>query len=285
MTESGYFLSSDGTQIFYEVRGKGKPLLFCYGITCKREHWHHQTSYFENNYQIITFDYRGHHSSGIPQDPSHLTLEWCARDLAELVDHLKLEEVVLLGHSMGVPVLLEAAPLLKSKVRGNVFVCGVISNPFKNMFFVPVMDYVYQGSKLLYGAAPETFAWTWQRLVNIAGVPLSRLLGFNPKVAQGGDIVGYVEGVLNTPFDVFFRLLQDYCDRTRDHLIEKVSAPSLVIAGKADLVTPFRVQEAFASRLANGKLFAVPYGSHNAHSDFPKEVNAEIEAFLKRWNY
>ena len=47
--ETGYFESFDGTKIYYETRGKGKPLVFVYGIGCLFNHWAHQVKYFSKN--------------------------------------------------------------------------------------------------------------------------------------------------------------------------------------------------------------------------------------------
>src|SRR5207247_1484965 len=49
--ERGFFRAEDGTPLFYEVRGEGRPLLLCYGLTCRREHWRHQVAHFTKNYQ------------------------------------------------------------------------------------------------------------------------------------------------------------------------------------------------------------------------------------------
>ncbi|NDD05341.1 MAG: alpha/beta hydrolase, partial [Proteobacteria bacterium] len=101
-TSQGLFKASDGTSLFFEVQGEGKPLVFCYGLTCRRDHWRHQIAYFAKNYQIITFDYRGHHNSSRPLNDQHLTLDWCANDLVDLFNHLRIQEAVVLGHSLGV---------------------------------------------------------------------------------------------------------------------------------------------------------------------------------------
>ena len=59
--QSGFVRSYDGTPIHYEVRGKGEPIVFVYGIACLMNHWHYQVEYFSQFRQVITFDLRGHH--------------------------------------------------------------------------------------------------------------------------------------------------------------------------------------------------------------------------------
>src|SRR5690606_30748249 len=105
----GLFQSRDGTAIYYETAGKGRPLIFCYGLMCRRDHWRRQLPHFESRYQIVQFDYRGHQRSALPRNDRNLTLEWCAKDIQDLMNFLNLEEAVCLGHSVGVPVLTHLA--------------------------------------------------------------------------------------------------------------------------------------------------------------------------------
>src|SRR6185437_11576315 len=103
----GYFRSFDGTQLFYSIEGQGKPLVFCYGLVCSSLHWTYQIQHFDRTHQAIWFDYRGHGNSEVPKDFTSLTLENMARDLTTLFDELNIKDAVLLGHSMGVNVVLE----------------------------------------------------------------------------------------------------------------------------------------------------------------------------------
>jgi alpha-beta hydrolase superfamily lysophospholipase len=103
----GYFNSFDGTKLFYSVEGSGPPLVFCYGLVCSSLHWTYQIDYFQSRYRAIWFDYRGHHNSEVPKDLGSLTLPNMARDLGILLDELKIEDAVFLGHSMGVNTVLE----------------------------------------------------------------------------------------------------------------------------------------------------------------------------------
>jgi aminoacrylate hydrolase len=54
--KTGTFQSYDGTTIYYEERGTGRPIILCYGLACLMNHWTHQIRYFSQNYRVITFD-------------------------------------------------------------------------------------------------------------------------------------------------------------------------------------------------------------------------------------
>ena len=130
---TGKFKSFDGTEIYYESRGQGDPIVFVYGIACLMNHWHHQVSFFSKNYQVITFDLRGHHRSGIPEDQSHLNLHSIARDIPVLLRELGLTQAHFVGHSFGAQVLLSAYDQAPSIFKSITFVNGFAKNPLKGM--------------------------------------------------------------------------------------------------------------------------------------------------------
>lgn len=283
----GTFNAPDGTSLFFESRGEGKPLIFCYGLTCRRDHWRHQARHFVKHYRVITFDYRGHHASQLPKNDRHLSLEWCAKDIQALYDHLELEDAVCLGHSMGVTVLTRAALLLESRLRGMVFICGSVHNPFEQMFHTNRLKAVYEVSSFLFDTFPETSSKLWGTFTkpNGLGYLLTSQFGFNATRSKREDIQGYLEGVHKTPLPVFHYLLRDYVRYDGRPDLEKIAVPTLVVAGEDDWITPMASQEEIASLLPSGELAKIPGGSHNAHTDFPGEVNARIDEFLGKIGY
>lgn len=278
----GFFHAADGTPLFYEVEGTGKPLILCYGLTCRRDHWRYQRAHFSSQYQIITFDYRGHHASGIPKNDQHLTLQWCGRDVVSLMDHLKLGEAVCLGHSMGVPVVLEAMRL-SSRIRAGVFICGGVTDPFARMLHTDRLRYIFKAYSYLHDLAPDLVAFGWRRFTQASGFGyfLTSRLGFNPSKAKQSDVLGYLEGVNATRTNVFLALLSDYAQYDGREFLKALEQPILVIAGEKDFITPFETLEEVASLLKRGELEAIPHGSHNAHMDFPVRINHRISEFLK----
>lgn len=278
----GLFKASDGTCLYYEVKGQGRPLVFCYGLTCRKEHWHHQIEHFSKKYQVITFDYRGHHSSATPANDQHLTLDWCAKDLVALFDHLELKEAVVLGHSFGVPVLSKFIPLLPKRVTGAVFICGSVTNPFETMFHSNRMTRVHQLTSFIQDQVPELMARIWQKLTekNRLSFLMTSRLGFNASRAEEKDVLNYMEGVHRTPFHIFYSLITDYARYDGRPFLSQIQCPTLVLAGDADHITPYSLQEEMAELIPNSQLIKIAGGSHNAHMDFPEKVNRSIDAFL-----
>lgn len=112
---TGRITTDDGTQIVYDVCGHGRTaLVFVHGWACDRSFWAAQQRAFAGDYTVITLDLAGHGDSTTARtDFSPVRL---GRDVAELVQQLDLERVVLIGHSLGGPVCLAAAAGLQGRV-------------------------------------------------------------------------------------------------------------------------------------------------------------------------
>jgi pimeloyl-ACP methyl ester carboxylesterase len=113
--------SADGVPIAYEVLGQGSPaLVLVHGWSCDRGYWKEQVEYLSPQYRLVLIDLAGHGESGMGR--KDYTIAAFGADVAAVVDSLGLDKVVLVGHSMGSDVVVEAAKLLKGKVTGLVWV-------------------------------------------------------------------------------------------------------------------------------------------------------------------
>jgi len=113
--------SADGVPIAYEVHGQAEPaLVLVHGWSCDRSYWKEQVEYLSPQYRLVLVDLAGHGESGAGR--KDYTMASFGADVAAVVDSLKLQKVVLVGHSMGGDVIVEAAKLLPGRVLGLVWV-------------------------------------------------------------------------------------------------------------------------------------------------------------------
>jgi pimeloyl-ACP methyl ester carboxylesterase len=113
------FVASDGVKITFSQHGDGeRALVFIHGWSCDRSFWRKQIKAFSGEYTVLTIDLPGHGASGFERED--WTLPRYGQDVAEIVGDLGLEQVVLIGHSMGGPVALEAARLLPDETLGVI---------------------------------------------------------------------------------------------------------------------------------------------------------------------
>lgn len=97
------FSTNDGVEIHYEVTGEGAPLVMLPGWTCTTNFWKKNTAALAKSCQVVQMDMRGHGQSE-KVDHGHRIARY-AMDLKELLDTLDLQDVTVLGWSMGASVL------------------------------------------------------------------------------------------------------------------------------------------------------------------------------------
>ena len=111
----------DEVSIAYTVSGGGSPaLVFIHGWMGDQTFWSAQVGAFESENTVVTIDLPGHGQSGMERDGWTLTA--FGADVQTVVEYLDLTEVVLIGHSMGGPVALEAARLMPERAIGVIAV-------------------------------------------------------------------------------------------------------------------------------------------------------------------
>jgi pimeloyl-ACP methyl ester carboxylesterase len=116
---AGTAASADGVRIHYETAGKGRPavvLVHCW--TCDSSFWRDEVARLAKSRQVVTLDLAGHGRSA--RTRRDYTMEAFGEDVKAVADALKLDRMVLVGHSMGGAVILEAAKRLGGRVVGLV---------------------------------------------------------------------------------------------------------------------------------------------------------------------
>ncbi|MCB2192090.1 MAG: alpha/beta hydrolase [Deltaproteobacteria bacterium] len=113
--------SVDGSRIAYGVNGQGETtLIFVHGWLCDHKIWQPQIDYFSSNYNVVWLDLAGHGDS--VTDRKKFTMSAFAKDVKSVSDEVGGEKIILVGHSMGGPIVIETAKLLGDKVVGIVAV-------------------------------------------------------------------------------------------------------------------------------------------------------------------
>ncbi|HUQ09747.1 MAG TPA: alpha/beta hydrolase [Steroidobacteraceae bacterium] len=112
-------ISPEGIHVQYHVYGTGEPaLVFIHGWSCDSNYWREQVPAFSRKYTVVTVDLAGH--GGTDANRGDWSMEKYGQDVATAVAAVPNRQLILIGHSMGGPVAIEAARLLKNRVIGIV---------------------------------------------------------------------------------------------------------------------------------------------------------------------
>jgi pimeloyl-ACP methyl ester carboxylesterase len=107
-TSTAKSATRDGVTLRYTEAGTGEPaIVFVHGWTCSREFWPGQISHFAKKHHVVAVDLRGHGESDKPDED--YSIDVFADDVAWLINELKLEKPVVVGHSMGGVIAMKLA--------------------------------------------------------------------------------------------------------------------------------------------------------------------------------
>jgi pimeloyl-ACP methyl ester carboxylesterase len=186
--------------------------------------------------RVITIDLLGHGKSDRPPDMWRYSMTTFGAEVIALLDHLEVDETVVLGTSLGANTALECASLAPERLRGMVIE-------------MPVLDNALLGCAIAF--APLLVALTF-------GEPVMRLL------SVGARAVPRLPGLLDIGLDTIRQdpkpsaaVLQGlFFGRTAPHRTERrtFETPALVIGHMRDPVHPFSDAGMLAEELPNGQL-------------------------------
>jgi len=127
---------------YFDTKTEGPTILCLHGRWGRAETWFDFIQHYGNQYRIIAPDQRGHGLSGKPI--SKYTAEEMAEDIIELLDFLKIDSVILVGHSMGGRVAGYIAALYPKFVKSLVILDKSASGTAKPNIFpldqIPTID-------------------------------------------------------------------------------------------------------------------------------------------------
>ncbi len=106
-------------KVWYQLEGKGtRTIVLLHGACINSSYWSNQVAHLKDKYMILTIDHAGHGKSKDMSGP--YTLERFANDAVGIIKSLKLDSIILVGHSMSGDISLHIHHALKGKVLGII---------------------------------------------------------------------------------------------------------------------------------------------------------------------
>lgn len=279
----GFFHSFDGTRIYYNDAGSGlPPLVCCDGIACDQYAWKYLHGWFTPHYRVVRWNYRGHGKSDAPADFARLQIGDLAEDLRLLLDELRIDRAVLLGHSMGTQVILEFHHRYPDRVAALVPVCGCFEHPLRSSYnsdilerFLPVLSRAYENHQRL-------FWQVWHNLLPTRwGFWVSVLLEINHALVKVDDFMPYLEHVADMDIGLFLTMLRYANEHSARPYLKDIRVPTLIFAGDKDRLTPISVQKRMHNLIPGSELQVLPQGTHTSPIEHPDLICLRLEKFLR----
>ena len=129
IARAAFAASVDGANIHWTATGSGsKTVIFVHGWTCDDSSWKSQVPVVSKEYRVLTLDLPGHGRSGSPTS-GKFSMDLFARAVEAVRAEAKVDRAILVGHSMGTPVIRLYALLYPQRVSALVLVDGLVQMP------------------------------------------------------------------------------------------------------------------------------------------------------------
>jgi len=284
MSQALFSAGRDGTRIHVRLRPGPSPVtaILSDGIACDGFIWKYLWDDLASLVSVAHWNYRGHGRSARPADPAAIELIEHARDLDAVRRTIGDPEVVLVGHSMGCQVVLEALRLRPEKVRGLVLICGSSGR----------ITHTFKGTNVLAQLLPrviervdnhaEIARALWSRVPPEIAAQMALLFGeVDHTTVSPADLMPYMKHMVDIDLPMFLRMLRSAGEHSALDLLPQIDLPALVIAGDRDTFTPPRYAEEMAAALPRGELLMVAGGTHVAPLERRELVAQRVESFLR----
>ena len=238
------------------------PLVFIHGVGLDHQMWSHQVGYF-NEYSTLTYDLLGHGKT--PWNKDKLTLKDFSNQLLELIDHLKIEKINLIGFSLGSLIALDFSSRFQKKIEKLVLIGTTYKRSDKERSFV--LDR-YNQAKLNKPISKQALK-RWFSDKYIENNPQTydlfmKILNKEPK-----DHKNFLKA-----YELFANHYDDF------EAIKKIDRKTLVMTGSDDVGSTPAMSKELVKDLVNSTYIEIQNGKHLCSIEYADDVNMKIKNFI-----
>jgi pimeloyl-ACP methyl ester carboxylesterase len=261
----------NGIKLYYEVHGQGEALILIPGLGANgRTSWLWQLPAFKKHYKVITFDPRSVGKSSRPKEPYSFRV--LADDVVGLMDHLAVKKADVLGHSMGGLVAQELAIDYPDRVLKLV----LVSSSLAGGPTIPANPALAEAMGYAEGTTEIDFSKVDTRKTMKAVIGMS----FNKRLYRIAMQLASKYLVKLEELDGMWDQLRAASVHNTFDRLHLIKAPTLVIVGAGDRITPPHTSEVLAGKIPNARLIMVKGGSHVLTVEMTSRFNREVLGFL-----
>ena len=255
--------------LYYEIHGnKGEPLLLIAGLASDSQSWQPVIDRLSQHHLVITFDNRGAGRT-TPQN-TKISIQQIADDTIALIKHLGYSSVNILGHSMGGMVAMDIAIRYPDYVDKLILVATSSSNSKRNnALFADWVTYLEMEMepKLWF---KNIFFWIFSQEFFENELAVKEAVQYS---------IDYPYPQLPIAFRNQIKAIKDF-DCTKD--LSRVTARTMVVSGKEDLLMPEEVCSSLAQAIHKASFSVIPKAAHSIHSDQPQLFTDCVLEFISR---
>lgn len=265
---------TNGLTTDYELTGSGTPIVFVHGGWMSADMWDPQVDFFGEEYQVLTYDIRGHGRTGGSAESTY-SIDRFVEDLRELVEALSLDTPILCGLSLGGMIAQTYANRYPDDVRGLVLAGAMQS--FPPLPVTRSQQEVLFPRAALYPSMYLVGSRSYFRLL-LQGIQLAQ--GGRPWIAIDDEVRRYatdeVRRIRTTEFVKIFDAMYEF--DTRGDL--EIAAPTLVLTGDHEAPPVVAQSDRLVETIDDATRATIPDAGHLSNLDNPDEFNRVLDRFL-----
>ena len=244
-------------------------LVFVHGLSGSSSAWIPYESKFGEDYNLLSFDFRGHGKSVKKKDFDYYSLEFIADDIFNLARRFGLNDFILVGHSFGALLALDFARKHQKMLSRLILLAPDyrISQTLRAKLARPFLEL----AKII---SPMPFE---ERIV--IHIDYKKFFG-----TGDWDAKRICADIRNTSLRVYCHCLRQASKIDGEKMVANLRLPTLIVHGKKDTVFPCSDSEKLAKKIPNVDLRILPDANHILVINNFKEVAGEIEKFIGRRN-
>jgi 3-oxoadipate enol-lactonase len=259
------FIRIGDIQMAYTDSGIGRPVVLIHGYPFNRSLWSEQIIALSQSYRVIVPDLRGFGETDSTEGPA--TMNRMAQDVVELMDQLEIPRAVIGGLSMGGYVALAFYKQFPSRVRSLI------------LADTRAQADTEEGKQTRAQQAEKALS---EGMAGIADAMLPKLLTPDT-VSKRPEIVMHVRDMmLKTKPEGAAAALRGMAEREdQTPLLSQISAPTLIIVGAEDAITPVADSETMHRAVPDSRLVVLENAGHVSNLERTEQFNDALLEFLR----
>ncbi len=254
--------------IYYEDHGKGDPLLLIAGWGTDLSCWQLQIPEFSTKYRVIAFDNRGAGRTDAPDRPCSMRM--MTDDAIGLLDALRIDRAHILGMSMGGCIAQEIGVNYPGRVRSLIMAATTAAPGNCHLLMHNLRAWT---AAIHEGVDPKTMA-----RIQLPYVVTSRFFDRPEMVAL------FVDTMAANPCQPRAYACQRQTEASTEEdtraQLHRITAPTLVLVGREDILLPVRQSEELAALIPGAKLVVLDGGAHAFSIEIADMFNRAVLEFL-----
>ena len=246
--------------INYEVIGEGKPIIMLHGWLTDLESMRPLTSNLSKRFKIYLVDVIGFGKSDLPENP--LTSNDFGDFLKEFVEKLNIENPILIGHSNGGRIIINAVGRNLVKPKKIVLIDSAGLKPKRSIEY-HIKVAIYKIGKLILNLLPNT------NTIKKFKENLRNNVGSSDYKASPIVLKDTMKIILN---------------EDQRFLLKNINVPTLLIWGSLDTATPISDAKEIEKALPDCGLVEYPYGTHFSYLENIENCKLVLDEFFKNDN-